>query len=111
MIDESTQPVRLRGRALGMSWWKFRLLNILTQWPEAVYPLRAAAPGAGEGEEVGVTLRTVDVHIRRVRSKLGPYYAGFIVTVRKVGYQVVELDRQAWRGPTSSASVGQGRPL
>ena len=37
-------------------------------------------------QNIDFVLRTVDVHIRRIRSKVGPQIAGHISTVRGVGY-------------------------
>lgn len=101
VIDESTQTARLRGRALGLSTREFSLLKILIQWPGRVFT-RSELLRQVWGE-VGATLRTVDVHIRRLRSKLGPEYAGLIVTVRKVGYQVVEPARGGLVGKPGGA--------
>lgn len=36
--------------------------------------------------------RTVDVHVRRLRAKLGTEYEGMIATVRNVGYKAIDVD-------------------
>lgn len=67
VIDESTQSARLGGRVLGLSSQEFGLLKVLTQWPDRVFTrceLLRQVWGAG-----GQSFRTVDVHIRSLRSK------------------------------------------
>ena len=50
--------------------------------------------------------RTVDVHVRRLRAKLGPEHEALIGTVRNVGYKMVPPARSAARdGSISSAGM------
>ncbi|MGB6274538.1 MAG: winged helix-turn-helix domain-containing protein, partial [Rhodococcus sp. (in: high G+C Gram-positive bacteria)] len=46
--------------------------------------------------------RTVDVHVRRLRAKLGTEYESLIGTVRNVGYKAVRPARNAKGGPVAS---------
>jgi DNA-binding winged helix-turn-helix (wHTH) protein len=53
--------------------------------------------------------RTVDVHVRRLRAKLGPDYESLIGTVRNVGYKAVRPARG--RAPAADAQDDFGGPL
>ena len=72
------------GRPVELSYREFELLAFLAEHPGRVFSRRQLVSSVWNGADVGS--RTVDVHVRRLRMKLGPYAAG-IVTVRNVGYR------------------------
>ena len=64
---------------------EYSLLSFLATHPSRAYSRETLLHRVWGFEYCGGT-RTVDVHIRRVRSKVGPQVASHIVTVRGVGY-------------------------
>lgn len=86
-IDEDTYVVRLRGHPLDLTFREFELLTYLAHNPERVFT-RAQLLQAVWGFDYYGGTRTVDVHIRRLRAKLGPEHESLIGTVRGVGYKL-----------------------
>ncbi|NUT40600.1 MAG: response regulator transcription factor [Thermoactinospora sp.] len=87
-IDEATYTARLRGRALDLTFKEFELLKYLAQHPGRVFTRAQLLQEVWGYDYFGGT-RTVDVHVRRLRAKLGPEYEALIGTVRNVGYRFV----------------------
>lgn len=85
-IDESTYTARLRGEVLDLTFKEFELLKYLAQHPGRVFTRAQLLQEIWGYDYFGGT-RTVDVHIRRLRSKLGPEFEAIIGTVRNVGYR------------------------
>jgi DNA-binding response OmpR family regulator len=83
-IDRHAHRVSVDGRPVELSYREFELLAFLAEHPGRVFSRRQLVSSVWDGAEVGS--RTVDVHVRRLRMKLGRY-AGGIVTVRNVGYR------------------------
>jgi DNA-binding response OmpR family regulator len=90
-IDTDTYRVTASGRALDLTFKEFELLRFLAQRPGRVYTRPALLREVWGYDFYGGT-RTVDVHIRRLRSKLGPEYEQLIETVRGVGYRAADPD-------------------
>lgn len=90
-IDEATYTARLRGRPLDLTYKEFELLKFLAQHAGRVFSRQQLLQEVWGYDYFGGT-RTVDVHVRRLRAKLGPDYESLIGTVRNVGYKV---ERQA----------------
>jgi len=88
VIDESTYSVRLRGRLLDLTYKEFELLKYLAQHPGRVFTRSQLLQEVWGYDYFGGT-RTVDVHVRRLRAKLGTDYEVLIGTVRNVGYRFV----------------------
>jgi DNA-binding winged helix-turn-helix (wHTH) protein len=86
MIDESTYTSRLSGRPLELTYKEFELLKYLARHPGRVVT-RAELLREIWGHDFYGGIRTVDVHIRRLRAKLGPEHQKLIGTVRSVGYR------------------------
>jgi DNA-binding response OmpR family regulator len=103
VIDEGTYTVRLRGRPLDLTYKEFELLKYLTQHVGRVFS-RAQLLQEVWGYDFFGGTRTVDVHVRRLRAKLGPEYESLIGTVRNVGYKAVRPVRG--RPPTAGTDVG-----
>jgi DNA-binding response OmpR family regulator len=87
-IDEGTYTCRLRGRVLDLTFKEFELLKHLAQHPGRVYTRAQLLQEVWGYDYFGGT-RTVDVHVRRLRAKLGPEHEQLIGTVRHVGYKFV----------------------
>ena len=85
MIDEATYIVKLRGRVLDLTFKEFELLKFLASHPSKVFS-RETLLSRVWGYDYFGGARTVDVHIRRLRAKLGEEHANLIQTVRSVGY-------------------------
>ena len=87
-IDEATYTAKLRGRALDLTFKEFELLKFLAQHPGRVFSRDQLLSEVWGFDYFGGT-RTVDVHVRRLRAKLGPENENLIGTVRNVGYRYV----------------------
>ncbi|MGK2869463.1 MAG: winged helix-turn-helix transcriptional regulator [Mycobacterium sp.] len=92
IIDEGTYTARLRGRPLDLTYKEFELLKYLAQHAGRVFT-RAQLLQEVWGYDFFGGTRTVDVHVRRLRAKLGPEYEALIGTVRNVGYKAVRPAR------------------
>jgi DNA-binding response OmpR family regulator len=92
VIDEGTYTARLRGRPLDLTYKEFELLKYLAQHAGRVFT-RAQLLQEVWGYDFFGGTRTVDVHVRRLRAKLGPEYEALIGTVRNVGYKAVRPAR------------------
>ena len=88
VIDEATYSVRLRGRLLDLTYKEFELLKYLAQHPGRVFTRDQLLREVWGYDYFGGP-RTVDVHVRRLRAKLGSEYDSMIGTVRQVGYKFV----------------------
>ena len=86
MIDESSYTAKIKGRSLDLTFKEFELLKYLAQHPGRVFT-RAQLLHEIWGYDYFGGTRTVDVHIRRLRAKLGPEFESVIGTVRNVGYR------------------------
>lgn len=86
VIDEASYTARLKGNALDLTFKEFELLKYLAQHPGRVFTRAQLLQEIWGYDYFGGT-RTVDVHIRRLRSKLGPEFEAIIGTVRNVGYR------------------------
>ena len=96
-IDEATYSARLRGRVLDLTFKEFELLKYLAQHPGRVFTRAQMLQEVWGSDYFGGT-RTVDVHVRRLRAKLGPEHESLIGTVRNVGYRFVP-DHRAEEAP------------
>ena len=88
VVDEATYTVRLRGRPLELTFKEFELLKYLAQHPGRVFSRAQLLQEVWGYDYFGGT-RTVDVHVRRLRAKLGTEHEQLIGTVRNVGYKFV----------------------
>ncbi len=88
VIDEATYTARLKGRPLDLTYKEFELLKYLAQHAGRVFT-RAQLLQEVWGYDFFGGTRTVDVHVRRLRAKLGPEHEQLIGTVRNVGYKFV----------------------
>jgi DNA-binding response OmpR family regulator len=88
VIDESAYSARLRGRSLDLTFKEFELLRFLGSHGGRVFTRAQLLQEVWGYDYFGGT-RTVDVHVRRLRAKLGAEHEGLIGTVRNVGYRFV----------------------
>jgi len=128
VINEVTYSARIHGRALDLTFKEFELLKFLAQHPRRVFTRSQLLQEVWGYDYFGGT-RTVDVHVRRLRAKLGAENEVLIGTVRNVGYRFVPAradglpagaanaagQESAGQGPASQRPAGQsaassGRP-
>lgn len=94
-IDESSYQAKANGRALDLTYKEFELLRFLAGHPQRVFTREQLLSEVWGYDYYGGT-RTVDVHVRRLRAKLGDMES-LIGTVRNVGYRftVTEVTEDA----------------
>ena len=85
VIDEASYSAKVNGRPLDLTYKEFELLRFLAQHPGRVFTREQLLSEVWGYDYFGGT-RTVDVHIRRLRAKLGDLES-LIGTVRNVGYR------------------------
>jgi DNA-binding response OmpR family regulator len=85
VIDESSYSAKVHGKPLDLTYKEFELLKFLAQHPGRVFSRDQLLSEVWGYDYFGGS-RTVDVHIRRLRAKLGDL-EGLISTVRNVGYR------------------------
>ncbi|MGA0986300.1 MAG: winged helix-turn-helix transcriptional regulator [Candidatus Nanopelagicales bacterium] len=88
-IDEASYTVKLRGEVVDLTFKEFELLRFLAQHPGRVFSRAQLLQEVWGFDYFGGT-RTVDVHVRRLRAKLGSEYENLIGTIRNVGYRFVQ---------------------
>jgi len=93
VIDEDSYTAKIKGRTLDLTFKEFELLKYLAQHPGRVFSRSQLLQEIWGYDYFGGT-RTVDVHIRRLRSKLGPEFESVIDTVRNVGYRFTQTGSQ-----------------
>ncbi|GAA1139187.1 MULTISPECIES: response regulator transcription factor [Microbacterium] len=84
-IDEQSYSAKLRGKPLDLTYKEFQLLHFLATHPSRVFTREQLLSEVWGYDYFGGT-RTVDVHVRRLRAKLGDQEQ-IIGTVRNVGYR------------------------
>jgi hypothetical protein len=85
VLDPASRRVLADGRDTGLAYLQFELLQFLMRHAGRAFTRRQlfAAVWRDGADEVS---RSVDIHIHRIRRKLGPEYSHRLVTVRRVGY-------------------------
>jgi DNA-binding winged helix-turn-helix (wHTH) protein len=86
VIDLDRYEVTLRGRKVDLTFKEYELLKYLASNPERVFSRESLLRSVWEYDYFGGT-RTVDVHIRRLRSKIDDVTNNFIETQWNVGYR------------------------
>ena len=93
LLDHAQRRVWIDGREVQLTFKEFELLAFLAAHPATVFTRAELvervwhrAPGQ-DGRPVPPDSRTVDVHVSRVRRKLGPRHGQCLVTEYRVGYQ------------------------
>ena len=106
VIDEHSYSAKLRGRPLDLTYKEFELLKYLAQHPGRVFSRAQLLQEIWGYDYFGGT-RTVDVHVRRLRAKLGTEHEALIGTVRNVGYK---LDQQVADATAAAARTASPSP-
>lgn len=83
-VDQRTRSVLVHGDPVDLSYQEFELLAVMTTSPGRVFRRQELAEAVW-GTDVSARSRTVDVHVHRIRRKLG-LLSTRIATVRRVGY-------------------------
>lgn len=106
----------LDGNDLGLTLTEFKLLNFLVQHAGQAFTRTRLMQEAWGHDSTG-KVRTVDVHIRRLRAKLGTRHQFLVDTVRGVGYRAATPPQPEWAvaDPSltpiwTSATASSGRP-
>jgi DNA-binding response OmpR family regulator len=87
VIDVAGYEARLRGRKLQLTHQEFELLRFFAQNRGKVFTREQLLQKVWGYQYYGGS-RTVDIHVRRLRAKLGAQAGGLIETVRNVGYKM-----------------------
>ncbi len=102
VVDDATYTAKLENRTLDLTFKEFELLKFLAQHPGRVFTRQQLLQEVWGYDYFGGT-RTVDVHVRRLRAKLGPEHETLIGTVRNVGYRFVAVATE----PADRARAGE----
>ncbi|MBU3704010.1 MAG: response regulator transcription factor [Ilumatobacteraceae bacterium] len=94
VLNLETYQATFEGNSLDLTYMEYELLKFLAQNPGKVFT-REMLLSRVWGYEYYGGARTVDVHIRRLRAKLGEEHANLIQTVRSVGYR---FGQSRWNG-------------
>lgn len=122
-VDEATYSAKLKGRVLDLTFKEFELIKYLAQHPGRVFTRAQLLQEVWGYDYFGGT-RTVDVHVRRLRAKLGVEHESLIGTVRNVGYRFVvpekveraekaareEAEKAARTGDSDGARAAAAKP-
>jgi DNA-binding response OmpR family regulator len=93
LLDHTQRRVRIDGREVQLTFQEFELLAFLAAHPATVFTRAELVERVWhrtlgqDGRPVSRDSRTVDVHVSRVRRKLGPHHGQCLVTEYRVGYQ------------------------
>ena len=93
-IDLQSYEVNMGGRRISLTYKEFQLLTLLASNPGRVYTREALLNQVWGYDYLGGT-RTVDVHIRRLRSKIEDPDHLFVETIWNVGYRFRDMDNAA----------------
>jgi len=105
VIDVAGYEAHLNGRRIDFTHQEFELLRFLAQNRGRVYNREQLLQKVWGYKYTGGT-RTVDIHVRRVRAKLGNRAGGLIETVRNVGYKMRSGQPDYATGPADEADSG-----
>lgn len=104
VIDEASYSAKVRGRTLDLTFKEFELLRFFASHPSRVFTREQLLSEVWGYDYFGGT-RTVDVHVRRLRAKLGDLES-LIGTVRNVGYRFNVYEDDQPPATTSHTSSG-----
>ncbi|MGI8702719.1 MAG: winged helix-turn-helix domain-containing protein [Nocardioidaceae bacterium] len=106
-VDEASYSARIDDRSLELTFKEFELVKFLAQHPGRVFTRQQLLDEVWGFDYFGGT-RTVDVHVRRLRAKLGPEHERLIGTVRNVGYRFMLPSKR--RAGLTRVSAGEAGP-
>ena len=85
VVDREQRRVLVEGRDAGLAFQEFELLEFLIAHPSRAFTREQLLLSVW-AKDHRVTPRTVDIHVHRLRRKLGSAVAPCLVTVRRIGY-------------------------
>lgn len=85
-VDLRGYEAAVDGAPVDLTYQEFQLLAFLASNPGQAFSRDQLLARVWGYDYYGGS-RTVDIHVRRIRAKLGPRYAGFVKTIRHVGYK------------------------
>ena len=106
LLNLETYQAAVSGRVLDLTYMEYELLRFLAGHPAKVFT-RETLLSRVWGYEYYGGARTVDVHIRRLRAKLGEEHAHLIQTVRSVGYRFGQVAWHPGVAPRNGLAGGQ----
>jgi hypothetical protein len=86
LLDHDQRRVWVDGEEISLTFQEFELLAFLSAHPSTIFTRTDLAKQVWQ-RDFAADSRTVDVHISRLRHKLGASYAKYLVTEYRVGYQ------------------------
>lgn len=95
LLHPANLTASLEGRVLDLTLTEFRLLNFLVQQAGRAFS-RTRLMHEVWGYDCNGRVRTVDVHVRRLRTKLGARHQWMVATVRGVGYRAATPPQPEW---------------
>ncbi len=98
VLNTETYQAAIAGRPLDLTYMEYELLRFFASNPGKVFT-RETLLNRVWGYDYYGGARTVDVHVRRLRAKLGEEHANLIQTVRSVGYR---FGQSRWSFPAGS---------
>ena len=107
LLNLETYQAAIAGKPLDLTYMEYELLKFLASHPGKVFT-RETLLSRVWGYEYYGGARTVDVHIRRLRAKLGEEHANLIQTVRSVGYR---FGQSRWGSVTAAVRRYANKPL
>lgn len=87
VVDLDLQEARRDGSPLSLTHQEYELLRFFVENRGRVFTRKELVTQVWGGRAL-VSLRTVDIHVYRLRAKLGPPFDMLIATVRRVGYKL-----------------------
>jgi hypothetical protein len=86
LLDHDQRRVWVDGAEVALTLQEFELLAFLSAHPSTVFSRSDLVTRVWQ-RDFAADSRTVDVHVSRLRHKLGPAYGRYLVTEYRVGYQ------------------------
>jgi hypothetical protein len=86
LLDHDQRRVWVDGTEVALTFQEFELLAFLSAHPSTVFTRSDLVTRVWQ-RDFAADSRTVDVHVSRLRHKLGPAYGRYLVTEYRVGYQ------------------------
>jgi DNA-binding response OmpR family regulator len=102
VIDEASYSAKVHGKPLDLTFKEFELLRFFASHPSRVFTREQLLSEVWGYDYFGGT-RTVDVHVRRLRAKLGDLES-LIGTVRNVGYRFNVYEEDSERVPAPAGA-------
>lgn len=109
LLHPTSFTASLEGEDLGLTLTEFKLLCFLVQHAGRAFT-RTRLMHEAWGYDSNGRVRSVDVHVRRLRAKLGPQHQSMVCTVRGVGYMAATPPYPEWIVGQSRTSIGATTP-